>query len=154
MVRPSLSVSAKLPPVFVKAPRPAIWLAPLSVVVPTALPVSDDAEIAPDPLSTSVPSEFRIAAPPAVSWLLTAILPDVVVSARLPVPELTAPFTVNASSSVNEKPPEPVFVNAPSVAIWLAPFNVVPPVELPVRDPESIVPVLSPIVPVSTSVTP
>ena len=154
MARPSSSVNAKLPPVFVKAPRPAIWLAPLSVVAPVALPDNDEAEIAPDPLSTSVPSEFRIAVPPAVSWLLMRILPDVVVSERFPVPELTAPFTVNASPSVSEKPPEPVFVNAPSAAIWLAPFNVVPPVELPVRDPESMVPVLSPIVPVSTSVTP
>ena len=117
MVRPSSSVSAKLPPVFVKAPRPAIWLAPLSVVAPVALPDNDEAEIAPDPLSTSVPSEFRIALPPAVSWLLMRMLPDVVVSASVPVPESTAPLTVNASPSVNPNPPEPVFVNALSVAI-------------------------------------
>ena len=132
MVRPSSSVSVKLPPVFVKPPRPAIWLAPLSVVTPVALPDNDDASIAPDPLSPSTPVSASVTLCPLA---------------------FSVPVIVRFSPSVSAKLPE-VLVNAPSAAISLAPFSVVAPPALPVNVPESMVPEDSPIVPVSTSVTP
>jgi len=65
------------------AQRDAISLAPLSVVVPDELPVSEAAEIAPDPLSINVPARSELARLPAVSWFLIAILPDDVMSGQV-----------------------------------------------------------------------
>ena len=126
-VRVCVLLKLKLPPV-VNAPNAPTTLAPLSVVLPTELPVRVPAVIAPPAPSVIAPAEDSVVVVPLTAPLI-ARSPVVVVSAVL-APPLTEPFTASACALVRLNP---AAVKLPSVPIRLAPLSVVLPTELPVR---------------------
>ena len=133
-VRVCVLLKLKLPPV-VNAPNAPTTLAPLSVVLPTELPVRVPAVIAPPAPSVIAPAEVSVVVVPLTTPLI-ARLPAVVVSVVLAPPSNT-PVTTSELALVRLNP---AAVKLPSVLIWLASARVVAPTEPPVKVPAVMTP--------------
>ena len=155
-------------PAAVKLASAAIWLLPVRLAVVTALPDSVPAIRLPvSPIEPVVAIRPTVPPPPSVTTPGMLMLPAVRPMAlavtvppivRLPLstmlaagPPFSVPFTARPMPSFSTKS---VAEKLPSAAIWLVvgvcPTRFVAPVELPVRVPETSVPV-SVIVPASAT---
>src|SRR6185437_3845610 len=111
-----------------KLPSVPIRFAPVSVVLPTELPVKLVAAMLPLPPSLIAPAEVSVVAVPFTAPLI-AKLPLVVVSAVL-APPLSGPVTLRDCALVSAKP---AALKLPSIPMWFTPFSVVARPDWPVR---------------------
>src|SRR5574337_853638 len=124
-------VSAKL--AAPKLPSVPILFAPLSVALPTELPVSVVAVIAPAVWLISRPALNVTVFPLRLLARIRSELAPVVLSVRSPAPPLADGALLTVRVCVSLKLKLPPLVNAPSAPTWLAPASVVLPTELPVN---------------------